>query len=772
MNKRNLPAACVVLLGLYGIHGLERASSQQPPQLATPAQRLMMEQVSELQSAGEIEEALGLLEKLHDEAQGRIVPAGSEQAASTLKTQRFIPLSRWTGVATLELLKDLPQEAERYRSRQRESARSSLEEHRMDKDVLATQRAARRYYASEFGSELHLLLCDLYLENGWGLAALQAVQDVSPLLRFDLQPEVHTGLDGSLPWSFVWRNATAADKAAELAEVWEQSFKEAAQFEPANAERLLVSAVTRMLIASAINPRELDLTAAQTWAKSLIPALSEMGAQAVDKTVAEVAGWSQLSPTESATDSFMQPMGATAGEVRIGQTIWPVWTQSLERYSAGSDRLAASKPRVGESERGTLPYFPCVKDGRVYLNELTRIVAYDLQTGQPWPDIRPPLPLFDSRISPAAYLPLGYPLVGTPRGTLQIVDECLYARMGSPISGRINPRSPSETDSLSYIVGLDLGKQGSLLPGFPLRLDASEWMNAEFDGPPQIWGELLLVAVAERDNVGIRRRVVAFDRLSGQLIWKSEVLAIGSIEGSDRANLISHQMLTLAGGRLYYNTNLGVIACLNPLSGETEWLVSYSRPASAQAYPRPDRFRYRDLTPCIVSGGLVYCAPQDTPEVFALDTTSGDLVWSTDDNQAADAIHMLGVHEDCLILSGDRLVWLDRLNGQVRGRFPAGTTPGTANGLPNPRGLGRGQIAGGRVFWPVAGEIFVFPANLRSGPQQVDRPPISERIVVGTRGTEGGNLLFSDGWMFITSPSWLMAFEVNSGHNVSERNLR
>jgi hypothetical protein len=65
--------------------------------------------------------------------------------------------------------------------------------------------------------------------------------------------------------------------------------------------------------------------------------------------------------------------------------------------------------------------------------------------------------------------------------------------------------------------------------------------------------------------------------------------------------------------------------------------------------------------------------------------------------------------------------------------------------LPNPRGLGSGQIAGGRVFWPVAGEIFVFPANLRSGPQQVDRPPISERIVVGTRGTEGGNLLFSDG---------------------------
>jgi outer membrane protein assembly factor BamB len=311
---------------------------------------------------------------------------------------------------------------------------------------------------------------------------------------------------------------------------------------------------------------------------------------------------------------------------------------------------------------------------------------------------------------------------------------------------------------------LDLKRQGSLLPGFPLRLNPPEFSNAEFDGPPLVWGDLLIVALAQRDNVGLSRSVAAFDRFSGKLQWHTEPLAQGIVEGTDRANLIAHQLLTAAGGRLYYNTNLGSIVCLDPLTGQVEWLTRYTRlMARDRTVTGPDRFRYRDLTPCLVHRGLVVCAPQDCPEIFTLDATSGDLVWATDDEQVADAIHLLGVHEDSLLVSGDRLVWLDRLSGRTLSRFPASNTPGTVNALPSPRGLGRGAIADGQVYFPTGGEIFIFPARPRNEGQEnaarVVDPPILRRVRLNARGKEGGNLVITGDWLLLCTPNRMFAFQ-------------
>lgn len=288
----------------------------------------------------------------------------------------------------------------------------------------------------------------------------------------------------------------------------------------------------------------------------------------------------------------------------------------------------------------------------------------------------------------------------------------------------------------------------------------------------------MFVAIAKRDNVGLRRFIAAFDRFNGQLLWKSPTLASATVEGSDRANVLAHQLLSFCGGRLYYNTNLGSVACLDPATGQIEWLVRYRRvDKDQQAYPQPDRFRYRDLTPCLVDSGLIYCAPQDCPEIFALDAVTGDLVWSTDDSAVADAIYLLGTAGRHLIVSGDRLIWLDRLTGMLHGRFPAATTSGTTTALPSPRGLGRGCLAGGEVYWPTINEILVFDAageNASSsgngqavatasrapwqGSPHADAVPIRRRIRLDVRGAEGGNLVAVNGWLLIATPSRLLAF--------------
>ena len=134
------------------------------------------------------------------------------------------------------------------------------------------------------------------------------------------------------------------------------------------------------------------------------------------------------------------------------------------------------------------------------------------------------------------------------------------------------------------------------------------------------------------------------------------------------------------------------------------------------------------------------------------------MVWSTDDTEVADAIHLLGVAGNSLLVSGDRLAWIDRHNGKVLDRFPGATTPGTVNALPSPRGLGRGVISSGEVYWPTAGEVFVFDADISQ--QDKSRPPaIRHRHRLDSRGVEGGNLTVSDGYLIFCSPSRAMVFK-------------
>jgi len=136
---------------------------------------------------------------------------------------------------------------------------------------------------------------------------------------------------------------------------------------------------------------------------------------------------------------------------------------------------------------------------------------------------------------------------------------------------------------------------------------------------------------------------------------------------------------------------------------------------------------------------------------------TGDLVWSTDDSDAADAVHILGVTKDHMIVSGDRLIWLDRRSGRVDARFPAAGSSGNLNSLPSPRGLGRGVIAADEIYWPTVNEIIVFATALKDR-KSVDAPPMQRRIRLETRGSEGGNLIAVDGWLLVATPSRLMAF--------------
>lgn len=740
--------------------------------LASSSQQLLMEQINELAASGENKEAVANLQRLFDGSSGRIVQHGGVQTAGTLQLRSHIPVRGWAQRRLTALLLANDRLRSEYQLSTKDSGEAAFLDVSKSKDLSQARAAADRFASSQAGPELGMLLADLYLERGWGIAAVQALSRISSDLRVQVPgcPETET-----LPWPLVFHKLkpkfSEDEKNRRELVTWLEESLSRELVSGQMAGSVLGEASKRLLLASEVAPECLDRLTIRNWIRFLLPLLDEGSRKATEGFLADVAGWTNgLGPGGKEVKTFG---GGNARiqryAARFSPTSRPRWSQQFDRYTANRDSTDASQPRVGESVRGILPYYPTVVNDRVYVNAFSKVWAFDLGNGRRWPDTPTGIPLFNGALGADTEMPSNYPLLGVTRSSLAYSQGHLYARMGEPVTGWANGEKAADGGSRSYLVGLDLAREGSVLRGFPLRLTPPDFSGVEFEGPPMIWDDWLIVATVSRDNVGVQRRLIAFDRLDGKVVWESDVLAAGGIQGSDHAHLISHQFLSGAGGRLFYNTNLGSIVCLDPLTGRIEWLSEYTRVATERQTQRVvDRYRYRDTTPCVVAGGLVYCAPQDCPEVFALDVTTGDLVWSTDSLQVADAIHILGVEGQSLVVSGDRIVWLDRLSGKVLSRFPTSTTPGRLNALPSPRGLGRGAIADEKVFWPISGEIIVFKADQHAGESppsaqqsaaQIPPPPkILRRISLGNRGTEGGNLIVGEDHLIVASPSSIMVF--------------
>jgi hypothetical protein len=182
----------------------------------------------------------------------------------------------------------------------------------------------------------------------------------------------------------------------------------------------------------------------------------------------------------------------------------------------------------------------------------------------------------------------------------------------------------------------------------------------------------------------------------------------------------THNLLTLAHGVLYFNTNLGAVAALSAEDGRPIWIAHYARAKKGDLNSRAAHF-YRDLTPCIYDRGRVLVAPSDCESIFALDAMTGLLLWET--NLPRDVVHLLGVAGDTLWASGDKLWQINVGAGKVGFPWPEG---------PTPKGQGRGVLAGNAVYFPTSTTIHVF--NQQTGLEE-------SQIDLRTLNLTGGNLV-------------------------------
>jgi hypothetical protein len=210
-----------------------------------------------------------------------------------------------------------------------------------------------------------------------------------------------------------------------------------------------------------------------------------------------------------------------------------------------------------------------------------------------------------------------------------------------------------------------------------------------------------------------------------------------------RGDEISHNLLTLVEDRIYFNANLGLVASLDVERGHIRWLHRYDRLSREHSNLPPGELVCweRDPSPCLHHDGLLIVAPCDTQSLFALDADTGRRVWAID--ELRDAIDLLGVVRQNLVVSGHRLRILDVRSGETRFVWPESEQAGI-------RGMGRGLVAGNEIFWPTRHEIYVVDAA--SGARS--RPPISLASV----GDCGANLAAAAGYLVAAGRDKLMAF--------------
>ena len=461
-------------------------------------------------------------------------------------------------------------------------------------------------------------------------------------------------------------------------------------------------------------------------------------ADLLDELVSESSQW----PAEKADRHWPTFAGSPQRTKVMPSEINPgviAWETALPELPTNDATKSAGTRGVSEIRDQLLNYHPVVVDDMVLLSTLGEIRAYDLATGEPmWGDAEGQA-IYRLQERGEIYAPAA---VGVPRFTLTVRQRRVYARLGSPVTTRAG--EPQFAARHSYIVCVDLDAQGKCLWSARDTLEGdSNDISWAFEGSPVVDGDGVYVAM-RRSGVRPQQYVACLHPETGQLKWRrlvcgAETTAIGQEE-------MTHNLLTLAAGTLYLNTNLGAVAALDTRDGQIRWITRYPR-ARQNEFGRRAKHLARDLTPCVYHNGIVYVAPADSEVIMAFDAPTGHLTWPTPFPE--DVVHLLGVIDGKLVASGEKLWWIDALNGKI-------VSPPGMNGAESfpeggsPKGVGRGLLAGNRVYWPAWDKIYVFDHKTN---RQL------EPINLDLRHAIGGNLIPAGNSLIIAGHDRLTVFQ-------------
>jgi hypothetical protein len=729
-----------------------------PPASIAPLEnstRVQIEHAESLQANGPAEEVLEAFRRVIDLHGDRLLQwPDSDRAIPTHFTRyRTVRDRAWLRLASLR--GTAPDVLAAFRRQVDPQARRWFEQSGNERDRMS-QRIVDELFLSSFGDNALLRLGDSALERGEYDSARRYLEGIGPGLRFVANRDERLQLAGNRPlwlpfvgadvekvWPIVAPLFAAPEEPTEV--VYPDTDLSLAEV---RARLALVSilegnferAAIEIAILRQVSPESTGTIAGQTG--KLVELTQVM--------LAEARRWSPL----SASGDWSTFAGGSARN-RVQPPIHelsdaPIWSVPLPRWTADEEALTSNRVRVAEDARGLLPYHPLVLGGLAVLQtqpSRNHVQAYRLKNGEPVLPAVGAIPVatesYDRRSS-----------LGVPRFAPTADGMTMFLIEGFPRLSLAEERQRPECQ----LQAIDLSADRKLLWEFSPKLPE---LNDQLvlTGPPALDGARLFVTLRRREAARDEIHVAALDVRDGRVLWKQ---FIGAAEPATNATWteLTSQLLTVDQGTVYCNTNAGLVAALESRTGRVRWMTSYPRASWESRDPDRNHLHfYRDLNPCLVDRGVVVVAPTDCNRLFALDATNGIPLWVTPAELAADAVHLLGVANDRLAVSGECVYWFDIRTGQLLGRYPEPFKAAPGFARPSPRGYGRGILAGHHLYWPTRDSILVFDhAGVSSNGHS--RPVVNREISLAKHGATGGNLVLANETLLVAGADRLFAFTV------------
>jgi outer membrane protein assembly factor BamB len=708
----------MVLLVAFGNQTAGIANAQQNnPERFTESVSIEVE-TSVRKKLGTVRDYLAL--KQWDEAISLLIQLSSTQGAALIEESpgRYLNVELYCNL----ILAGLPEEALKiYRKKHDTQARLWFESGKASRDETQLRRVVRRAFISSYGDDALLLLGEFAWERGEIMQARSFWEQALPPGRQVVPGD---------PLPVLNYPDTDLDRAEILARLVLCSFAEG------NRSR----------------------------AKYELQAFAEMFPEAKGRLAGEDGNLNRILKTVAADsrswrfpEKMDQPKtfalnskrnGIQFADLDVGGALWAVSLPENQLKPKSQIKPALKK-------HGPLSYYPVLFRDMVLLSDGDRIFAWNVFTGKPyWDDTEPDVAhkqnaavIFPPKSDLRSKSPQ-QPVVGVPRHTLTLHKGRLYTRLGTPITS-YSDRDRKVRRLPSRLVCLDLAdKQGDLLWKISAEDLGPDW---SFEGAPVVEEGRVYVAV-RRSHPQTQFNVACYDAENGKPVWNRKICSSMTLL-NDAENFISHHLLTLADGTIYYSTDAGAIAALEATDGRPRWIITYESQQPQNNTIRNDHTQW-GLTPCLFHHGIVFAAPNDYDGLMAIDSRNGLIRWRQ--RLRGGVRHLLGIGQDRLIVSGNRLWGLDYRTGRI-----AWTT-----GYEDPAGFGygRGTLVEQTVWWPTRDEIFVVDQT---------NGTLKRRIKLSgyPRYETGGNLTMAAGLLLIAQPTRLVTFGDSGGVVTRPRDL-
>ena len=736
------------------------------------ATRSHLDRVTQFVTDGQLDEAVETLRRVMETDGDKLLRVAEYQDDRPTPFVRFYPVRQVAQLRLVQLAQQSPEALAMYRMRVDRTAERWFTTGVREKNAALLERVVREMFASSFGDDALWQLGEWALERGDYASAREAWEQMSPQTR--------TPSPVSPQWSVPpGRPLWLALRGVSLDEHWPQiAAALTANTGPPNwlaypdTDTPLADIRARLVLVSIMEGNRERAGLELELLRRLHPdAQGRIGGRAgryvelLTALLDQSAEWAPISPPGIWTTFAGDPARNRVVLTPLNPAQTEAWSTELSAVTSDREAIGQGRLRVAEDHAALFSMHPIIWKHLVIVPEHTQIRALRLKDGQPaWASSGGDGAIYRFVADMAGGEESEYPsnephprhrtFAGVARFTATVHNDKLFARMGSRLTISAEP-NPASAEKQGVIVGLDLAAQGRMLRGFPLRTEGPEW---NFEGSPVTDGVGLYVALRKHDQVNAQSHVACYDLATGELRWRRWICT-ASTPGHGSRDELSHGLLTLVNGALYYNTNLGAVAKLSTTNGAIQWATQYPRGVFPNQDPdRRDRHFFRDLTPCLYYQGMVVAAPSDCQNIFGLDAATGQLVWCTPPELASDAVHLVGVGQNRLIASGDYLYWFDVFSGQPAGQFPPPQKDAYGHGLPTPSGFGRGVLAGKHIYWPTRKQILVFEQQTTASERGYEPVQVST-INLSERKARGGNLVPAGSRLLIAGATQLQAFE-------------